>query len=173
MDDGQLLEAVGRQDQAAMAALFDRYARMVYSIALRVLREPDQAEEVTQQIFLQVWRQPGGFVSQKGSLGAWLALTTRNGAIDTIRRRAKLTPLDELVGPGPRNLPRALEDDGRMERVKQAVHALAQDEQAPLYMAYFDGLTHAEIAERTGSTLETVKTRIRLTLTTVREALGA
>lgn len=171
MEDTELLEAVARQDQTAMATLFDRYSRLVYSIALRVLREPDLAEDVMQEVLLQVWRQPGGFVSQKGSLGAWLAVVSRNRAIDVIRRRAHLAPLDELVGPEPRNLQRALENEHLMSEVKQAVSALPQDQQTPLFMAYFEGLTHTEISERTGAPLGTVKTRIRSALTAVRRAL--
>ncbi|HEY9128035.1 MAG TPA: sigma-70 family RNA polymerase sigma factor [Acidobacteriaceae bacterium] len=173
MDDAELLEAVARQDQAAMATLFDRYSRLVYSIALRVLREPDQAEDVMQEVLLQVWRQPGGFVSQRGSLGAWLAVVARNRAIDVIRRRAHLTPLDELVGPEPRNLQKAVESDHLMKEVRQVVDALPQEQQAPLYMAYFEGLTHTEISERTGAPLGTVKTRIRSALIAVRRALGS
>jgi RNA polymerase sigma-70 factor (ECF subfamily) len=173
MDDAELLEAVARQDQAAMATLFDRYSRLVYSIALRVLREPDLAEDVMQEVLLQVWRQPGGFVSQRGSLGAWLAVVSRNRAIDVIRRRAHLTPLDELVVPEPRNLQRAVENKHLIDQVKGAVETLPQEQQTPLYMAYFEGLTHTEISERTGAPLGTVKTRIRSALTAVRRALDA
>ena len=173
MDDAELLEAVARQDQQAMAALFDRYSRLVYSIALRVLREPDQAEDVMQEVLLQVWRQPGGFVSQKGSLGAWLAVVTRNRSIDVIRRRAHLTPLEELVVPEPRNLQHAVENEHLMNQVRGVVDTLPGEQQTPLYMAYFEGLTHTEISERTGTPLGTVKTRIRTALMAVRKALEA
>jgi RNA polymerase sigma-70 factor (ECF subfamily) len=75
MEDAELLEAVARQDQSAMATLFDRYSRLVYSIALRVLREPDLAEDVMQEVLLQVWRQPGGFVPNGAVLGhGWRSL---------------------------------------------------------------------------------------------------
>jgi RNA polymerase sigma-70 factor (ECF subfamily) len=173
MDDAELLEAVARQDQQAMATLFDRYSRLVYSIALRVLREPDQAEDVMQEVLLQVWRQPGGFVSQKGSLGAWLAVVTRNRSIDVIRRRAHLTPLEELVVPEPRNLQHAVENEHLMHQVRGVVETLPGEQQTPLYMAYFEGLTHTEISERTGTPLGTVKTRIRTALMAVRKALEA
>jgi RNA polymerase sigma-70 factor, ECF subfamily len=173
MDDAELLEAVARQDQQAMATLFDRYSRLVYSIALRVLREPDQAEDVMQEVLLQVWRQPGGFVSQKGSLGAWLAVVARNRSIDVIRRRAHLTPLEELVVPEPRNLQHAVENEHLMNQVRGVVETLPGEQQTPLYMAYFEGLTHTEISERTGTPLGTVKTRIRTALMAVRKALEA
>jgi len=173
MEDAELLEAVARQDQSAMAALFDKYARLVYSIALRVLREPDLAEDVMQEVLLQVWRQPGGFVAQRGSLGAWLAVVARNRSIDVIRRRSHLTPLEDIVLPEPRNLQRAVEENHLMDQVRVAVETLPREQQSPLHMAYFEGLTHTEISERTGTPLGTVKTRIRAALATVRRALEA
>ncbi len=171
MEDAELLEAVASQDQSAMAALFDKYSRLVYSIALRVLREPDLAEDVMQEVLLQVWRQPGGFVSQRGSLGAWLAVVARNRSIDVIRRRSHLTPLEDIVLPEPRNLQRAVEENLLMDQVRVAVETLPSDQQAPLHMAYFEGMTHTEISERTGTPLGTVKTRIRSALIAVRKAL--
>lgn len=173
MDDAELLEAVARKDESAMAALFDRYSGLVYSIALRVLREPELAEDVMQEVLLQIWRQPGGFVSQKGSLGSWLAVVSRNRSIDVIRRRARLTPLEDMVLPEPRNLQRTVEDSRMMDLVRQAVENLPAEQQSQLHMAYFDGLTHIEISERTGTPLGTVKTRIRSALATVRKALQA
>jgi RNA polymerase sigma-70 factor (ECF subfamily) len=173
MEDAELLEAVALQDQTAMAALFDKYSRLVYSIALRVLREPGLAEDVMQEVLLQVWRQPGGFVSQRGSLGAWLAVVARNRSIDVIRRRANLTPLEDLVLPEPKNLQRSVEENHLMDQVRVAVDTLPKEQQTPLHMAYFEGLTHTEISERTGTPLGTVKTRIRTALTTVRRALEA
>src|SRR5271163_1340823 len=171
MEDAELLEAVAMQDQSAMATLFDKYSRLVYSIALRVLREPDLAEDVMQEVLLQVWRQPGGFVSQRGSLGAWLAVVARNRSIDVIRRRAHMTPLEDMVLPEPRNLQRAVEENHLMDQVRVAVDTLPKEQQSPLHMAYFEGLTHTEISERTGTPLGTVKTRIRAALATVRKAL--
>ncbi len=173
MEDAELLEAVARQDQSAMATLFDKYSRLVYSIALRVLREPDLAEDVMQEVLLQVWRQPGGFVSQRGSLGAWLAVVARNRSIDVIRRRSHLTPLEDLVVPEPRNLQRAVEENHLMDQVRVAVDTLPGEQQEPLHLAYFEGLTHTEISERTGTPLGTVKTRIRTALIAVRRALEA
>ena len=173
MEDAELLQAVAQQDQAAMAALFDRYSRLVYSIALRVLREPALAEDVMQDVLLQVWRQPGGFVSQRGSLGAWLAVVARNRSIDVIRRRSHLTPLEDMVLPEPRNLQRAVEENHLMDQVRNVVEQLPNEQQTSLQMAYFEGLSHTEISERTGTPLGTVKTRIRTALIAVRRALEA
>ncbi len=156
-----------------MAKLFDKYSRLVYSIALRVLREPALAEDVMQEVLLQVWRQPGGFVSQRGSLGAWLAVVARNRSIDVIRRRANLQPLEDMVLPEAKNMSRSVEDVHLMNQVRVVVEQLPSDQQNSLQMAYFDGLTHTEIAEKTGTPLGTVKTRIRTALMTVRKALEA
>src|SRR5579875_3388520 len=86
-DDFALLEATGRGDEAAMATLFDRYSRIVYSVSLRVLREPSLAEDVLQEIFMQIWRSPAKFLPSRGSLGGWLAVVARNRSIDHLRRR--------------------------------------------------------------------------------------
>ena len=95
-DDSVLLERVRRGDEAAMAALYDRYSRIVYSVALRVLRDVAAAEDVLQEIFMQVWRNPGGFLETKGSLGGWLAVVARNRSIDTLRRRRPTDQVEEV-----------------------------------------------------------------------------
>jgi RNA polymerase sigma-70 factor (ECF subfamily) len=173
MEDLELLQAVATKNKDAMATLFDKYAPLVYSITLRVLHEPAAAEDLTQEILLQVWRQPGSFVAQKGSLAAWLALVARNRSIDVIRRRAQLTPLEEMVVPEPRNLPHLGEQADRVSRVRAAIKALPEEDLTPLQMAYFEGSTHTEISQRTRVPLATVKTRIRTALHVVRTALEA
>ena len=85
--DAELLKRISERDEAAMAAIFDRYAKMVYSIALRVLHDPAEAEDVMQEVLMQIWRGPQSFVSGQGSLGGWLAVVARNRAIDVLRRR--------------------------------------------------------------------------------------
>jgi RNA polymerase sigma-70 factor (ECF subfamily) len=171
MEDAELLEAVAQQDQSAMATLFDRYSRLIYSISLRVLREPALAEDVMQEVLLQLWRQPGGFVSQRGSLGAWLAVVARNRSIDVIRRRANLQPLEDMVLPEPKSMARVIENNQLMSQVRALVMELPAEQQNSLQMAYFDGMTHTEISEKTGTPLGTVKTRIRTALISVRKAL--
>src|SRR6202000_1473372 len=89
-DDATLLALVVRGDEQAMASLFDRYSKVVYSVALRVLRDPASAEDVLQEVFMQIWRNPDGFVATRGSLGGWLAVFARNRSIDTIRRKRPL-----------------------------------------------------------------------------------
>src|ERR1700760_4056151 len=95
-DDSVLLERVRRGDEGAMAALYDRYSKIVYSVSLRVLRDVPAAEDVLQEIFMQVWRNPGSFLETKGSLGGWLAVVARNRSIDALRRRRPTDQVEEM-----------------------------------------------------------------------------
>jgi hypothetical protein len=85
-DDTELLTRIQHGDDRAMAVLFDRYSKIVYSVSLRVLRDTASAEDVMQEIFMQIWRNPNSFVSARGSLGGWLSVVSRNRSIDTLRR---------------------------------------------------------------------------------------
>ena len=172
-DDSVLLERVRRGDEAAMAALYDRYSRIVYSVALRVLRDVAAAEDVLQEIFMQVWRNPGGFLETKGSLGGWLAVVARNRSIDTLRRRRPTDQVEEVYLASPFNLADEAERNSMMEHARAAIVKLPQEQRKMLEMAFFDGLTHTEIAEMTGDPLGTVKTRIRSALGTLRKAFSA
>jgi RNA polymerase sigma-70 factor (ECF subfamily) len=173
MDDAGLLEAVAQGNQDAMAAVFDRYSRIVFCIALRVLREPSLAEDVMQEVLLQVWKRPQSFVSQRGNLAAWLSVVARNRAIDVLRKRSPLDPIGELPLPDPRDMAQESEQSWLIEKVRKVVETLPAEQQGPLELAYFEGLSHTEIAERTGSPLGTVKTRIRAGLTSIRKAMVA
>src|SRR5580693_4537094 len=153
MEDAELLEAVARQDQSAMATLFDRYSRLVYSIALRVLREPDLAEDVMQEVLLQVWRQPGGFVSQRGSLGAWLAVVARNRSIDALRRRRPEDSAEDVILASGINYADLAERECMMDKVRKAMLALPAEQRRMVELAFFEGQTHTEIAEVTGDPL--------------------
>ena len=171
--DGTLLDRVRRGDEAAMAVLFDRYSKIVYSVSLRVLREPASAEDVLQEIFMQVWRNPGSFLETKGSLGGWLAVVARNRAIDALRRRKPTDQVEEVALASSFNLAEEAERNNMMERARAAIVLLPTEQRKTLEMAFFDGLTHTEIAEMTGDPLGTVKTRIRSALLTLRKAFGA
>lgn len=173
MDDAALLEAVVEGNQDAMAAVFDRYSRIVYCIALRVLREPGLAEDVMQEVLLQVWKRPRSFVAQRGNLASWLSVVTRNRAIDVLRKRSPLDPLDDMPLPDPRDMTQASEQGWLMDKVRTALETLPAEQQGPLELAYFQGLSHTEIAEKTGFPLGTVKTRIRAGLMTIRKAMNA
>jgi RNA polymerase sigma-70 factor (ECF subfamily) len=169
LDDAELLARVQRGDEPAMAGLYDRYSRIVYSIALRVLRDPAAAEDVMQEIFMQVWRNPDSFVAARGSLGGWLSVVARNRSIDTLRRRRPSEQVEEMNLPSSSNLADEAEHNILMQRARAAVVLLPPEQRKTLEMAFFDGLTHSEIAEMTGDPLGTVKTRIRSALTSLRK----
>lgn len=169
-DDAALLLLVQKGDEAAMASLFDRYSKVVYSVALRVLRDPASAEDVLQEIFMQIWRNPDGFIATRGSLGGWLAVVSRNRSIDALRRKRPTEQVDDMALASPYNLADEAERNNMMEKARIVIHLLPTEQRKTLEMAFFDGLTHSEIAEMTGDPLGTVKTRIRSALTTLRKA---
>jgi len=172
-DDAFLLALVQRGDEAAMASLFDRYSKIVYSVALRVLRDPALAEDVLQEIFMQIWRKPESFTATRGSLGGWLAVVSRNRSIDVLRRKRPTDSVDDIVLASPYNLADEGERNIMIEKARTAMHLLPAEQRKTLEMAFFDGLTHAEIAEMTGDPLGTVKTRIRTALMSLRKAFQA
>ena len=169
-DDSSLLVLVQSGNEQAMASLFDRYSKLVYSVALRVLRDPAAAEDVLQEVFMQIWRNPGSFTAARGSLGGWLAIVARNRSIDTLRRKRPTVDVDDVPLASSFNLADEAERDSLMERARGVIQLLPSEQRKTLEMAFFDGLTHSEIAEMTGDPLGTVKTRIRSGLLTLRKA---
>lgn len=170
-DDTGLLTRIQAGDQEAMAALFDRYGTMVYSVALRVLKDTGEAEDVMQDIFIQLWKNPGAFVSGKGSLAGWLVVVARNRSIDMIRRRRPTDPVELFSLPSTTNLAREAERNSLLAKIRGVMSSLPDEQRKSVELAFFEGLSHSEIAEKTGDPLGTVKTRIRLALTTIRKAL--
>lgn len=172
-DDAALLALIQRGDEHAMASLFDRYSKVVYSVALRVLRDPAAAEDVLQEVFMQIWRSPDGFVASRGSLGGWLAVVSRNRSIDALRRKRPMESVDEIALASNYNLANESERNMMIERARGVIQLLPMEQRKTLEMAFFDGLTHTEIAEMTGEPLGTVKTRIRSALSALRKAFTA
>ena len=170
-DDMGLLTRIQSGDQEAMSALFDRYGTMVYSVALRVLKDAGEAEDVMQEIFVQVWKNPGAFVSGKGSLGGWLVVVARNRSIDMIRRRRPTEQVELFALPSSTNLAREAERNSLLGKIRGVMVSLPEEQRKSVELAFFEGLSHSEIAEKTGDPLGTVKTRIRLALTSIRKAL--
>ena len=169
-DDASLLALVQSGDEQAMASIFDRYSKVVYSVALRVLRDPAAAEDILQEIFMQIWRNPDSFTAARGSLGGWLAVVSRNRSIDALRRKRPTDSVDDIVLASSYNLAAEAERNSLMERARGVITQLPTEQRKTLEMAFFDGLTHSEIAEMTGDPLGTVKTRIRSALLTLRKA---
>ena len=172
-DDADVLAKVRRCDEAAMAVLYDRYSKVVYSVALRVLRDPSAAEDILQEIFMQIWRHPEHFIATRGSLGGWLAVVARNRAIDVIRRRRPTEVVEEMNLPAAGNLAVEAERNTMMIRAHEVILQLPAEQRKTIELAFFEGMTHTEIAALTGDPLGTVKTRIRSALLTLRKAFQA
>ena len=156
-----------------MARFFTRYSSMVYSVALRVLKDAGEAEDVVQEIFVQVWKNPGAFVLGRGSLGGWLVVVARNRAIDMLRRRRPSDPVELFALPSSTDLANEAERSVLMEKIQAAMVNLPVEQKKSVELAFFEGLSHSEIAQKTGDPLGTVKTRIRLALITLRKVLTA
>ena len=168
--DAALVSAIRSGDQGAMAALYDRYSSIVYSVALRVLGDTGAAEDVVQDIFMQLWRNPGSFDSSRGSLGAWLAVISRNRAIDRLRRRRPESAVEDVIVSVTPDLAAEADRARAAERVRGLLGGMPVAQRAVLEMAFFEGMTHTEIAAKTGEPLGTIKTRIRAGLTALRKA---
>ena len=160
-DDSRLIVRIRAGEQGAMSELYDRYSSVVYGVALRVLQDAAAAEDVVQDIFLQLWRKPEAFDSSRGSLGAWLAVIARHRSIDRLRQRRPETDIEEVVIAGGTDLRDETERSLVIEKVREALGEMNEDQRKALELAYFQGLTHTEIAEKTGEPLGTIKTRIR------------
>jgi RNA polymerase sigma-70 factor (ECF subfamily) len=171
VEDLGLLQEIQSGSQDAMAVFFDRYSRMVYSVALRVLNDAGEAEDVMQEIFIQVWQNPGAFVAGWGSLGGWLVVVTRNRAVDKLRRRRPSDPVELFALPSSTNLALESERAFLMEKIRAAMTKLPEEQRKSVELAFFEGLSHSEIAEKTGEPLGTIKTRIRLALIAIRKDL--
>ena len=156
-----------------MTLLYDRYSSIVYAVALRVLGDTGAAEDVLQEVFLQLWRNPGAFDSSRGNLGAWLAVIARNRAIDWLRKRRPETDIADVVVSVEPDMARDAERARAMEKVRGALGIMPEAQRSAIEMAYFEGLTHVEIAAKTGEPLGTIKTRIRSGLLALRKTFVA
>src|SRR5450432_2039421 len=143
-EDSALLLGVRSGDSGAMAALFDRYSRIVYSVAMRVLRDPGHAEDVTQDIFVRIWRNPESFVSGRGTLGAWLVVVARNRSIDFLRRRKPSDPVEDVILTSPLDLAGESERNILMEKVRTIMQDLPVEQRKTDELAFFEGLSHTE-----------------------------
>jgi len=180
LDDEELMQRLVYRDLWAFRALYDRYGNLVYSAALRVLRDPQVAEDMVQEIFLRIWRKPDSYVAQRGRFATWLSSVTRNRAVDEIRSRGRRFR-HETASPEEqeRELPAPETNDPALmaelaDQRRLILAALAQipaEQRQIIELAYFGGLTQQEIAERLSQPLGTVKTRIRLGMQKLRVAL--
>ena len=171
--------AVADGSSEALGHLYDRYGATVYALARRIVSRLEDAEEVVQDVFAQVWRQAHQYRTERASVAGWIVMLARTRAIDRLRSRRARPDEDRGVEPtmavpiasvGPTPEQAVLAADAAA-RVRQALAALPEKERDLLELAYYRGLTHTEIAEQTGIPLGTVKTRIRSGMDALRGAL--
>lgn len=173
--DADLIDGIVRRDEASLAALYDRYHLLAFSLALRVVNDRGRAEDVVQDAFLSIWRKAGSYANARGSVKTWLASIVRNRAIDLVRARRESDSDDEAVllalrDPSPSVLEQVAASLDR-DTVRAAIAQLSDEQREAIAMAYFEGLSHSEIAEVTGLPLGTVKSRIRLAMHRLRPLL--
>jgi RNA polymerase sigma-70 factor (ECF subfamily) len=172
-----LLTATAGGDQDAFAELYDLTSSRVHGLVVRVLRDVAQAEEVTQEVYLQVWRNASNFDAQRGSALSWLLTLGHRRAIDRVRSAQAQSDRDQAYEsradrPPPDPTAEAVEDRLQGQGVRSAVKELGPPHQEALELAYFEGLTHREISQRLGVPLGTAKTRIRDGLRKLRDQMG-
>jgi len=174
-DDARLLEAMAH-GLGALEILYDRYRTIAFSIALRITNDSALAEDVVQEAFLAVWRNAAGYRQSRGSVKTWLMAIVHHRAIDAVRRRKPVSELPEEEFEssadlqGPDVCTEVMADLDAVE-IHRAIAALSQVQGEAIRLAYFGGLTQQEIAERTGTPLGTVKSRIRLGLLAMRASM--
>jgi RNA polymerase sigma-70 factor, ECF subfamily len=173
-----LIRQIATGDQGALAELYDAMSRQVYGLALRILKDTGTAEEVTLEVFTQVWRQATLYDLSRGTPSAWLCTLARSRAIDRLRsgaqERRRAEPIENVAATAPADVvdpEMSAFDAERRTRVRAALDQLPAEQREAIELAYFSGLSHSEIATQLGQPLGTVKTRIRLAMVRLREAL--
>lgn len=175
--DAALATRVASGEPAALGEVYDRHARAVYSLAWRLLGERAEAEDVVQEVFTQAWRQAGSYDARRGSLVAWLLMIARSRALDRLRaRRARISTVpfaDGAEGPAdPGVTPEAHAAAAQgSTRLRAALEALGEEQRTALQLAYYEGLSYSEVADRLQAPLGTIKTRIRTALQRLAQAL--
>ncbi|MFN8558648.1 MAG: sigma-70 family RNA polymerase sigma factor [Dehalococcoidia bacterium] len=179
--DEELVLLVRGRDERAFETLYDRYADLVYSVALRVLADPTLAQDVAQEVFLRIWRAPESFDIGRGRFSNWLVSVARNRAVDEVRlrgrRRLREVGAQSMADDPPDGQAEdpAVAAQTEIERsaVRRALFTLPVEQRTALELAYFGGMTQQEIAELLNQPLGTVKTRTRLAMKKLRHALAA
>jgi RNA polymerase sigma-70 factor, ECF subfamily len=176
LDLTRSIASVADGDQAAFASLYDALAPTVYGVVRRVLRDPSQADEVTQEVFVEIWRQASRFDPDRGSVRTWAVVIAHRRAVDRVRSEQSHRDRQTTVGAAAVEAPATPEDDAieldEGRRARAALQTLPEAQREALELAFYDGLTHIQIADRLGLALGTVKTRIRDGLIRLRTAMG-
>jgi RNA polymerase sigma factor (sigma-70 family) len=174
LSDEALLAAASRADEEALGQLFDRYGRVAYGLALRVLRDRALAEDAVQEAFLGVWRSAGSFLAEQGKPSTWIMTLVHRRAVDLVRReeRRRAEPLDELAQPTGEATDEEAWLRAQRQVVQEALGKLPADQREALELAYYGGFTQSELAERLGQPLGTIKSRMFTGLKRLRELLA-
>jgi RNA polymerase sigma-70 factor (ECF subfamily) len=172
--DSALVGRMARGDRAALSALYQRHAPRLLALAVQILHDRTEAEDVLHDVFLEAWQKAATYSAERGTVGAWLSLRARSRAIDRRRAapRARAVPLEALGPDGP---PDPSFDPARIQdhrKLGQVFAVMTADEQQVIALGYFEGLSSSEIAEQLGAPIGTVKSRTRSALQKLRTALG-
>lgn len=174
-DDISLVHQIVDRDQTAVSILYDRYARIIYTIAYKVLGSKEESEEVVIDVFNQVWRSAASYNPAKARVDTWLFMICRSRALDRLRALGRNTKVNvacaNAVVPSPQTPEENLLVSERGDRLRTALNKLPAAQKEVLELAYYKGLTHAQIAATTGKSLGTIKTRIRLGLSKLKSIL--
>ena len=179
VDDIQLLRLIAQAQTEALHELFERYNRLVFSVALAIVGDRGTAEEITLDVFVQVWKRAGTYQQDRAKVSTWLIAITRHHSIDFLRWQKSRPETDSLNlegislhnGPVVHNLEENVELNLQRDRVRKALSQLPDEQRETLVMAYFKGYTQSQISEALGEPLGTVKTRIRLGMQKLRKLL--
>jgi RNA polymerase sigma factor (sigma-70 family) len=177
LSDEALLALVSRGDDAALGELYDRYGRLAYGLALRIVRDRALAEDVVQEGFLAVWRSAGTFLAEHGKPSTWILTLVHRRAVDLVRReeRRRADPIDELAQHDPAGREATDEEAwlrAQRQVVQEALRKLPPDQREAIELAYYGGFTQSELAERLGQPLGTIKSRMFTGLRRLRELLA-
>jgi RNA polymerase sigma-70 factor (ECF subfamily) len=176
-DDGELVRRLQRRDPQALAELYDRYGRLTFSLVLRVVRDAGIAEDLVQETFLRVWNRVAGFDAEKGAIAPWLLAVARNRAIDYLRsvagRERNALEFEETDHPALYvDMERDILASDKTRAIQGAMRKLPENQRQVIELAYFEGLSQTEMAERLGQPLGTVKTWVRTALKHLRDELA-
>ena len=178
-DDRQLLRRIVEQDKDALDALYSRYVTPVYSLALHMLKQPPLAEEVTQDVFLNIWLKAASFNAERGQPRSWIMSVAHHRVVDVIRSRRRTTSMTdpegyetlERIPSGGASVESQVQQNLDRERIMQALATLPENQREVILLAYFEGYSQSEMAEALGQPLGTIKTRVRLAMLKLRSVL--
>jgi len=178
-DDEKLIHLITQQQEAALAQLYDRYNRLVFSLALAIINDRAVAEEITLDVFMRVWQKAGTYRPEQAKVSTWLTHIARHHAIDVLRRQSvradqyavELEEASSKQEASENNPPEATEFAQQRERVQAAMDRLPEEQKQALMLAYFNGYTQSEIADLLKQPLGTIKTRLRLAMQKLRDFL--